>query len=336
MLQLSVYSFAESNMLMIFTLTHGHFLQTTMLDNTLNTTCLTNTTCVANITGLTNTTCFTDMPCKVDPLQGVGYGLLFLLGFLVNAAALRAFIAQRDSWTDTHVYMFNLAIADFALVLFIPFRVVDAFICLPKTYLCTFLIFIHYINMYASIMTTTAISVQRYLAIRFPIQTRSWRKKKQTAFVVCLVIWGLLVMICSIFHKDNAPHKLWTCYERCKNLPLKLEFLLLVVFVGFLAPLLIIVFCSSQIISILKKLDEKSLKRKSTISIVTANMIVFIVCYTPIHISFLVNFYNDVPSDWWCNPIPAHLYLLFSEWIASTNCCFDSISYYFLLTRYYS
>ncbi|XP_073348027.1 G-protein coupled receptor 35-like [Pagrus major] len=299
---------------------------TSMCNNTFNTS---NITCVP----ITNNT-----TCIKEPLQGVGYGLLFVLGFLVNAAALRAFIAKRDCWTDTHVYMFNLAIADFALVLFIPFRVLDAFICMEPSKLCTFLIMIHYINMYGSIMTTVAISVQRYLAIRFPIQTRSWRKKKETAFAVCLVLWGLIVTMCLTFGSDNSPEKLWTCYERCKNLPLKSEFVLTLVLLGFLVPLLIIVFCSSQIISILKKSDNKSVEFKRTISIVTANMIVFIVCYTPIHISFIVNYYTSVSPDWQKNRklLHEHTFLLVAEWIASTNCCFDSISYYFLLTRFYS
>ncbi|KAM9349939.1 G-protein coupled receptor 35 [Symphorus nematophorus] len=277
--------------------------------------------------------------CKQDYIQGVSYGLLFAVGFLVNAAALCAFIAKRDSWTDTHVYMCNLAIADFTLVLFLPFRVYDAFDCLKRSLFCTFLIYIHYINMYASILTTMAISVHRYLAIKFPLQTRSWRKKKETAFAVCLVFWGLLVTVCAIYYAENDPSKLWTCYERCKNLPLKTQFILILVLLGFLVPLLIVVFCSSQIISILLKVEDNSPVRKSTIGIVTANMIVFIVCYTPIHVAFFVNYYYTPDENWLSRPVhflPAHVYLLVSEWIASTNCCFDSISYYFLLKRFYS
>lgn len=284
----------------------------------------------------TNSTITTNTTCEVDTLQGLAYVPLFLLGFLVNAAALRAFIAQRGSWTDTHIYMFNLAIADSALILFLPFRIYDAFFCLHKTLLCTFLIYTHYINMYASILTTAAISVQRYLAIRFPLQARSWRKKKETAFAVCLVIWGLLLTICTIFREDNHPDKLWTCYERCKNKPLDLKFIIILIFLGFSAPLLIIVFCSSQIIYILLKAGDKLEDKKSTISIVTANMIVFIVCYTPIHIGFLVNYFSTVPTNWQLGDMPAHMYLLVSEWIASANCCFDSVSYYFLLMRFYS
>ncbi|XP_028283644.1 G-protein coupled receptor 35 [Parambassis ranga] len=277
----------------------------------------------------------TNTSCTVDTLQGLAYVPVFFVGFLVNAAALRAFIAMRSSWTDTHIYMLNLAVADSSLILFLPFRIYDAFCSLPKTYLCTFLIYTHFINMYASILTTTAISVQRYLIIRFPMQARSWRKKKETAFAVCLFIWVLLVTLGAAFRKDNYPNNLWTCYERCKDKPLNPLFIVLLVFLGFLAPLVIIVFCSSQIIWILLKDTDKSEEKKSSIGIVTANMVVFIVCYTPIHIAFVVNYFAKVPEDWRLNHLPAHVYLLVSEWIAATNCCFDSVSYYFLLKRFY-
>ncbi len=288
---------------------------------------------IANISSISS---ITNATCQGDLFQGWAYSLLFLLGFLVNAAALRAFIAKRASWTDTHVYMFNLAIADSILILFLPVRIYNAFFCLPKTVLCTFLINLHFINIYASIVTTVAISVQRYLTIRFPLQARSWTKKKETAFVVCLVIWGLLVTICSIFWQNNLPDKLWTCYERCEDPPLQLPFVVVLVVVGFLTPLLIVVFCSSQIICILLKECVKSGERNSTIGIVTANMIVFIICYTPIHIGFLVNYFYTPPQNWQFEYLPAHVYFFVSEWIASTNCCFDSISYYFLLRRFYS
>lgn len=111
--------------------------------------------------------------------------------------------------------------------------------------------------------------------------------------------------------------------------------MVIMVLLGYITPLAIIVFCSSCIIHILVKV-EKSEERNSIIGLVTANMIVFIVCYTPIHVGFVVNYFNKVPENWQIESIPAHTYLLVSEWIASTNCCFDSISYYFLLKRFYS
>lgn len=264
----------------------------------------------SNITNLNETT------CRTDKLQGSAYCVLFVLGLLVNAGALIALVAKRKSWTDTHVYMCNLAIADLALIVFLPFRIYDAFVCLPRsTYLCTFLICIHYVNMYASILTTVAISVQ----------------KKEVAFAVCLTIWGLVVAICAIFREEYYPKNLWSCYERRKDCPLSLRFFVILVVIGFAAPLLIIVFCSSRIICILLK-KQKSALKKSNIGIVTANLIVFIVCYTPIHVALFVNYLSAVPHNWQS----AHNYLLVPSWVASTNCFFDSISYYFLFKTFYS
>ncbi|XP_023190992.1 G-protein coupled receptor 35-like [Xiphophorus maculatus] len=284
----------------------------------------------------TNGTNQTDAYCSYSILEGLGYSLVFLLGLVVNGAALWAFVAKRVSWTDTHIYMLNLALADFILVLFLPFRIYDAFFCMPKTLLCTVLIFIHYINMYASILTTTAISVHRYLTIRFPLQARSWKRRKEAAVAVCLLIWVVLILIVVVFRNDNYPEKLWTCYERCKNTRIRPQFTFLLLSLGYLAPLLIIVFCSSRIICILEKKQDKSEGKKTTAGIVKANMIVFLVCYTPFHIAFIVNFFSRVPSNWRATYLPAHVFLQVSDWIASTNCCFDSISYYFLLKNFYT
>lgn len=119
---------------------------------------------------------------------------------------------------------------------------------------------------------------------------------------------------------------------------------MILVSLGFLTPLMIIVFCSSQIIYILSKVDDtseekkndRSQDKKNIVGIVTANMIVFIVCYTPIHVGFLIVHFYSPPHDWQSQRVPAHVYFRVSEWIATTNCCFDSISYYFLLKRRYS
>lgn len=284
----------------------------------------------------TDTTNVTISFCSKSTIGGLAYSLLFLIGLLVNGAALWAFIAKRASWTDVHMYMLNLVLADFMLVLCLPFRIYDAFFCLPKTFFCTFLIFVYFINMYASMMTSTAISIHRYLTIRFPLHARSWKWKKEAAVTICLLIWSALLLIAIVFRKDNYPEKLWTCYERCKNNRLRPQFTWLLLSLGYLAPLLIIVFCSSRIICILKKEQNMSEEKKRTVALVKANLIVFLVCYTPIHIAHLISFFYKVPPNWRTTYLPAHEYLRVSEWIASTNCCLDSISFYFLLKRYYT
>ncbi|XP_054624706.1 G-protein coupled receptor 35 [Dunckerocampus dactyliophorus] len=277
-----------------------------------------------------------DANCTVDSLLGLAYCPLFVLGLLVNAAALCAFI-QQESWTDTHIYMFNLVIADSSLIICLPFRIYHSFFCLDKTHWCTFFISTHFINMYASIMTSMAISIHRYLVVSFPLQVRSWRKKKETAFAVCLLIWGSLVTTAIVYREENYPHKLWTCFERCKDQPLRLNFIVILLLLGFIAPLLTVVFCSSRIICILLKTEggASSPLQRNIVGIVTANMLVFIGCYTPIHVGFLVNYFYNAPANWQFIRLPVHEYLRVSEWIASSNCCFDSVGYYFLLKKVY-
>lgn len=273
--------------------------------------------------------------CEVKILQGWAYCLVFFLGFVLNAFTLRAFVAKWDSWTDTHVYMFNLTVADFTLIFFLPFRIFDSFFCLHKSQLCTVLIHVHYINMYGSILTTAAISVHRFLAIIFPLQVSSWRRKKVTAAGVCVVMWTLLLTLSTAFNKENQPEKLKACYVRCKNQPFKHEFHLTMQLLGFAIPLLIIIFCSTWIICTLSMATDKSEEKRSTIGIVMANMVVFIICFTPFHVAFLINNLSSSAANHCSENLPADVYLIVSEWIASTNCCFDCIGYYFLLRHFY-
>ncbi|KAK0131665.1 G-protein coupled receptor 35 [Merluccius polli] len=205
--------------------------------------------------------------CTVEPLQFVAYTPLFILGLVLNTVALWAFLTIRRPWTDTRIYMLNLTAADLALIVFLPFRMVDAFHCLSKTYLCTFLISTHYINMYASIMTSAAISVHRFLTVKFPLRAKGWRWKKLTAFVVCLMIWVLVIALCVVYRDSSYPENLKTCYERCDGKEFSKVFLALIVAVGFLIPLLIVVCCSRQTILILWREKDTSVEKNNIVGI---------------------------------------------------------------------
>ncbi|KAJ8346201.1 hypothetical protein SKAU_G00303940 [Synaphobranchus kaupii] len=110
---------------------------------------------------------------EVEVFHKVAYIPVFALGLLLNSMALYMFILKRASRTETDIYMMNLAVADFALILFLPFRIYDNFNRLNVWYFCRILICIHYLNMYASILTLTAISVHRFVLVKFPFNARA-------------------------------------------------------------------------------------------------------------------------------------------------------------------
>jgi len=120
------------------------------------------------------------------------YSLVFLVGLPLNAAVIQKIWRLRPNLSRNNIYMLNLAASDLTLIAFLPFRIIDAIHCLPKeNHLCTVLISVHYINMYASILTSTAISVHRYLLVRFPVRAKAWRWQRLKAVAVCLT-WDLI------------------------------------------------------------------------------------------------------------------------------------------------
>ncbi|XP_063076043.1 G-protein coupled receptor 35-like [Engraulis encrasicolus] len=280
---------------------------------------------------------------EAQTFQQVAYIPVFVLGLVLNAMAVCTFIRRRRQWTDSHIYMLNLALADCTLVLFLPVRVYDAYHPIQPSLLCTVMISIHYVNMYASILTVTCISVHRYLSIRFPFWAQQHtRARKRLAASVCTFIWVTIVAICLAFHSENLPENLCTCYSRSEK-PLSIQFLLALETVGYFLPLLIMSFCCIQICCILQDrpgeisepggAGETSEQKLIFIRLVRANLIVFVFCYTPIHLAFfLVEYHKAHKTSLSSMHKHIHEFREVSEWITTTNCCLDSFGYYFLLT----
>ncbi|XP_041694422.1 G-protein coupled receptor 55-like [Coregonus clupeaformis] len=279
--------------------------------------------------------CNTNMLEEVRLFQRVVYSPVFLLGLVLNLSALRVFYCKRDSWTDTHIYMFNLAVADCALITFLPFRIYHTFFNLDSPGLCVVLVLIHFTNMYASIFTVMAISIQRFIAIQFPFHSRRMGSKKQVAVVVCVMIWVTIVVLCVIFREHNRPEYRQACFERHRPFPL--GYILTLEILGYVVPFLTMLLCSLQTIcTLLAKKDMHSNEdNRKSIRIISANLVVFFICYTPIHIAFFMKFYvaSKVPLD--CQQYNLmHNFYHVSEGIATTNCCLDAIGYFFLVKEF--
>lgn len=268
----------------------------------------------------------------------VAYILVFVVGLPLNVSTLWFFYRIR-LWTDTHIYMFNLMLADFLLILFLPFRIFEAFHQITLSKFCTFLICVHYSNMYVSIFTITAISAHRFIVIRFPFLTKALEaRRKIIAQIVCALIWVTVMAICSGFYNNLTKDKLYKCYERKWDKKLSLQFLLVLEIMGYLLPIVIITTCSTQAIHTLLKSTEDKLQhapktdvmdRKRVVAIITANMITFIVCFTPVHVGYLLRFLSTNCQ----HATFSHAFYEVSEFVATTNCCLDVVGYYFLLKK---
>ncbi|XP_055057280.2 G-protein coupled receptor 55 [Misgurnus anguillicaudatus] len=265
--------------------------------------------------------------------ERVAYMIVFPMGLIFNITALCIF-SRIKHWTDTHIYMLNLLIADLLVIIFLPFRIMETYGLLKINTFCTFLLCTHYSNMYCSIFTITAISAQRFTVLKFPFLAKAEVKKRKTiAASVCVFIWTIITIICAIFHRNLLPDHLESCYDIKFSDKLEKNFIIVLETVGYLIPMVINVLCSTQTIYILVKSvqnveESEGVKRKTVAAVISANLFTFIFCFTPVHVGLLLQYLSEE-----CSNDALHVFVDVAEWIATTNCCMDSIGYYFLLKR---
>ncbi|XP_051962978.1 G-protein coupled receptor 171-like [Xyrauchen texanus] len=141
------------------------------------------------------------------------YILIFLIGMATSLVALWAFITSQSAKKCINVYLINLLTSDFLLMLALPVKIAKSLgnESLSLTiFHCQVSAPLIYINMYASIIFLSFISVQRYLQI-----TRSSKllrlQEAGFAMLMSAVVWFLVLFInvpnMAIPIKGNLPDK---------------------------------------------------------------------------------------------------------------------------------
>nr|XP_009672405.1 PREDICTED: G-protein coupled receptor 55 [Struthio camelus australis]XP_009672406.1 PREDICTED: G-protein coupled receptor 55 [Struthio camelus australis] len=273
---------------------------------------------------------FTGIDSLAKTLQ---YGIsipTFILGLVLNTLALSVFCCFWKKQTKTSVYMINLALADVLLLLSLPLKLYYSIKEAPRL-LCAFIESLYFVNMYGSIFIIVCITVDRYICIRHPFEGRANQSPKR-AILICCFIW-VTVWLCSspmyAFHKDENLKCFHNMSEHAWSIPLIVS----VEIFGFLIPLSAMVYCSAQNIWILlnqKSRDKKKEDDSSSLRAITINLVVFLVCFTPVHLGICLQCLvrQHVIED--CSlKQNISLFIQMSMIFANLNCCLDAIFYYF-------
>ncbi|TRY60383.1 hypothetical protein DNTS_025786 [Danionella cerebrum] len=269
-------------------------------------------------------------------LQKVTSIPMFIVGILGNIYVLVVFCHRpRVEWTYMKIYISNMAIADCALLIFLPVKIHFYNKELPGdlTQLCNIVLLVYYINMYVSIYTVTAISVVRFIAIMYPMKAREIFSCRN-ALVVCALIWVLICSVSPLYFVADSTNDKTMCFQRVKE-TLSLHFILLLVVIGFLLPFLIMLYCSARVVHTLyKQLNIGSRSEKmQCMLIILANLMVFVVCFLPIHLGYVLKYivqkdYPNPPENYNCNTKQtAHNFLHSAFCFSDMNCGLDCIIY---------
>ncbi|NXI16919.1 GPR35 protein, partial [Irena cyanogastra] len=256
---------------------------------------------------------------------------VLVLGILLNAFALYMFCYKLGKWTETRVYMVNLAVADCLLLFTLPFKTLSQFQQLKVDGWCLVLEGSYFTNRFMSIGIITLIAADRYLAIKYPLKSKALRSPLKAAFASGF-LWIVIICETSLIKSFEDRREDDFCFEKSSVTPSVIT--LCAVIAGFFIPLLILSYCSIRIIAELRRkknenCDNEMLTRKA-VYIVSANMAVFILCFLPLYLGHLLRFILDsFSSD--CSAIQSiNNFVHFASILANTNCCLDAICYYFV------
>ncbi|XP_073457918.1 free fatty acid receptor 2-like [Aquarana catesbeiana] len=263
------------------------------------------------------------------------YILTFTTGLPSNLLAFYAFLVKvRKKPSPVDILLLNLTISDLLLLMFLPLKMQEAASGMEwnmPMFLCPLTGFCYYSSIYISTLFLTAVSIERYLGVAYPIKYKLHRKPEYAIFA-SICFWFVAFGHCSIVYivqysvGNNATNSSGTkCYEDFTNeqlkilLPVRLELGVALFFI----PSIITLYCYINFVRILMSLPNIQKNRKQrAIGLAMATLANFCICFAPYNISHVVGFVQNKSPDW---RVDALL-------LSTFNATLDPVVFYFTST----
>ncbi|XP_051989318.1 G-protein coupled receptor 55-like [Xyrauchen texanus] len=268
-------------------------------------------------------------------LDLVIYVPILVFGLPLNIIALFVFCHLLRKWTESSIYMTNLALMDLLLLLQLPFKIhATHHMWAPdKRLFCSFLESLYFVGMYGSIYTIACIALDRYIAIKHPFRAKQVRSRK-TAVIACILIWVFVMVAISPIYtfREDTPNKVnFRCFHGFSNKGWTTAIIVCLEFFGFLLPAFVLVLCSAQSVHTLKASKSSNPKRQAGVRIIYSSLAAFLIPFTPCHLAILLQYLvrNDFLLD--CkHQENIALFIQVSMSLANMTSCLDALCYYFI------
>ncbi|XP_051875907.1 proteinase-activated receptor 1-like [Pristis pectinata] len=264
------------------------------------------------------------------------YTFVFTASLPLNFLAILIFLFKLKFTNPTVIYMMNLAVADLLFVLLLPLKISYHFSGNDwgfGSFVCQLVTGGFYAYMYCSVLLMMCISVDRFLAVVYPIKSSSWRTRGRVVGL-CLIMW--LLAICGalpLFLIEQTVYVIDLNITTCHDvLPLSVLQTYSVYYfpslciLFFVIPLIVTTVCYGSIISTLHSASmANQYGKRHAFFLAIIVLGVFIVCFTPTNIILLIHYLHffHAPSD--------SLYFVYMPCvcICSVSCCLDPLIYYY-------
>ena len=264
------------------------------------------------------------------------YTLVFIISVPLNLVAVVMFVHHIRLRKPAVIYMLNLACADLLFGLLLPFKIAYHYHgndWIYGSFMCRVVTAAFYCNMYCSVLLIACISIDRFLAVVYPMNSLTWRSP-QTASAVCAAMWllalgGVSPLLISGQTMYLSDLGITTCHDVQDVEHLQtyyLYFFPIYSSIFFFIPLVFTVVCYVRIIQALAAANVENRSRKTrAVVMAVVVLVVFVVCFTPTNIILMVHY---VQVSHRSGDSSYQAYLL-SMCVGSLSCCLDPVLYYF-------
>ncbi|XP_026219404.1 lysophosphatidic acid receptor 6-like [Anabas testudineus] len=255
------------------------------------------------------------------PTYALVFGSVMVLGLPLNAVSLWILVRRHNLKSPSAVFMINLAISDLLLVISLPTRVyfyaTNSWPLGSMT--CIWITMLFCNNIRSSSIFITFISMDRLLAVVYPLRSRHLRTtsnaSKAAALIwFCVLVWNIpeSVMFSRFLNKPNVT----TCFEFSERPSFEI--------VSFFQPVLVFTMLAVNIVStalvswtLTRHLNDSArVSNKVNVMLIFAmNLLMFTIFFLPVSLVDVLESSGQVITSLKC--------------LASVNCCLDPLLYYF-------
>ncbi|XP_063080349.1 probable G-protein coupled receptor 132 [Engraulis encrasicolus] len=218
------------------------------------------------------------------------YSLMFIVGVPANLVTVWMTLVQVRRKNVLGVYLFSLSVCDLMYLCTLPFW--GLYIYRRHSWVwgsmaCKWIGYIFFNNMYISIFLLCCVSVDRYVAVVYSLESRGSRKTRHAwAITAAIVIFVALIHV-QVFNMDEGSadaQQEQRCFEPGQNSAMVTGFNYARFLIGFLVPFCILVVTNRTILSSIQKSDSIKVMQKIKVRRLALCVVaMFLVCFAPYH-----------------------------------------------------
>ncbi|XP_069188492.1 RYamide receptor-like [Procambarus clarkii] len=286
----------------------------------------------------------------------VFYIAILVFAVLGNSVVVYVVCSSAKMRTVTNYFIANLAVGDLWMAIFcVPFSFLSTLILKYWPFgghLCVAVNYLQAVSVFVSAYTLVAISLDRYLAIIYPLRPRMTRFQ---AKVIIAVVWILslattlpVAVYSSLLTPNINFYKVFgrqVCMEdwgesQAEN-DSRMAYSVALMLLQYFLPLAVLVFTYSRIAMVVwgkknlgetpARMDRIARSKRKMIKMMVAVVLVYTLCWLPFNTLMVVRELHDI--DGW----PYMIYLwAFFHWLAMSSTCYNPVILCWMNTKFRS